>query len=144
MALGDSESAFHFVERDGGRGFDFLGGHSSLAQLARERHREAAGMRRRDQLLRGRSDAVLEARRKRILRAREHSALRGNGALAVAETSAPYRRCVSLHKPSSITIIEYPCRSTGSPCGSACAWRRCRLQSLWESGCGWRGDWRTA
>src|SRR5208282_5255786 len=40
VALGDGETVADFLERDGGRGFEFLRGHSCAAELCGKRHGE--------------------------------------------------------------------------------------------------------
>src|SRR6185436_17766912 len=74
-----------------------------LAEVGGERHGEAAGVGRRDQLFRRRPHArvLLEATFERVRRVRERSAGGGHPALAVFQPAFPCSRCGALHRAIS-------------------------------------------
>ena len=97
MRFRDGKTRVGFFHRDRRRGVDDGGREAGLAELRRERHREAARVRRRDEFLRVRADAVLEARAEGVLRLLERAALGGDFALAAFQIARPDRRCFAFH-----------------------------------------------
>src|SRR5262245_54598625 len=94
--LGDSEARVLLLHRDRAGDLEALRGEAGVAELARERHREAAGVRRRDQLLGVRALAALEAGAERVLGLVEDAAVGGDESLPVLETALPDRGRLAL------------------------------------------------
>ena len=88
----DREAVVDLVEVDGRVGLDALHVVAGLAQLAGEGHREAAGVRRRDQLLGVRAVALLEARLERV-RALVGAAAHPHRPVALGQRAVPYGAC---------------------------------------------------
>jgi len=87
-----------FFHRDGRGRVDGSRREASLAEFRRERHRETARVRRRDEFFGIRADAVLKACAERVLRFLERAALGGDVALARFQVAGPDRGCFAFHK----------------------------------------------
>ena len=85
----DGETALYFFQRDLGGRFQFFGGELCLAQDQRQRHGEAAGVRRADQLLRVRARHPLKPAGEAVGMRLQGAALGRDRAFAVLESAAP-------------------------------------------------------
>src|SRR6266498_3582959 len=97
MRLRDGPVRVHAVERDRGRRAQALRHEVHLAELGRERHREAAGVRRGDELLGVGPLAVFEPCRERIGAVLKHATLRRDGAFSGLQVPLPLCRCLTFH-----------------------------------------------
>src|SRR5262249_10512197 len=88
---GDAPAAAFLCDREIGLGLEPLRRLAGAAELKRQRHGEAAGMRRGDQFLRVGALAVAEERGERIRRLAQRAALRGQAATAVLARAVPDR-----------------------------------------------------
>src|SRR5690606_16140965 len=94
---GDRETLTGLLQRDRGFGANALRGEPRLAELGRQRHRKAAGVGRRDQLLRVRALPVLEARAEGERRIGQHSAVARHPTLAVPDAAVPGGATLAFH-----------------------------------------------
>src|SRR2546427_11693214 len=110
---GDLRDALARLERHGGRGLQLLRGMALLGQPARERHREARGVRCGDQLFRARQPARLfGAGRPAHLEAAERATGHGvDTSAATHQISAPRHLCLAIGRhcilPSSVPCSCY-------------------------------------
>src|SRR4030095_659706 len=95
------------LERDLGRGVHLLGGELGLAQDQRQRHGEAAGMGRAQQLLGIGALLALEAGGKAIGVGAERAALRRDRALAVPEAARPGGRCAAIDLHGGPSLVGW-------------------------------------
>ena len=98
MALRDRETIAHFLERDGTRRFQAFRGQPRQPKLRRERHGEAAGVRRCQQFLGIGSLPVLKSSPEGIGCARKHPAGRRDLALTGLQIAAPLSVRCTFHK----------------------------------------------
>src|SRR5271157_6340611 len=106
MTLGDGEAAVVFLERDLAEGLDALRRETGLAELSRERHGEAASVRRGDEFFGIGARALFETRDERIRRGREHATRGGHNSLSRFERSLPNCVGTALHDTLLVVLTK--------------------------------------
>src|SRR5450755_2194383 len=106
----DREAVGLLFKRHVGLGLHMLGGELRFAENERQRHREAAGMRRADQFFRIGPRLALEAAGKAIGIILERTAFGRDGALAILDSARPDRRSVRTHMYSPGSATKYRVR----------------------------------
>jgi len=98
MRFRDGKTGVSFFQCDGRGRVDARRRETGLAEFRRERHRETARVRCRDEFFGICADAVLEARAERVLRLLERAALGGDFAFAGFQVARPDGGCFAFHK----------------------------------------------
>ena len=102
----DGETRIGLFHRDGRGRVDGRGRETGLAKFRRERHRETARVRRRNEFFGVRADAIFETRAERVLRFLERAALGGNVAFASFQVASPNCGCFAFHKLNFLSMTE--------------------------------------